>query len=115
VFTLNIDAAFSQRAIYRQTGIPLTTVKRIIMVYQETGEEQFWIGKANMVKKRCSTSSHDRLIVRASSANPQMTAVNDARETGTLSPLRTVQRRLNEGGRFVQKPTKKTSSHFKND
>jgi len=114
VLTLHIDAAFSKRAISRQTGIPLTTVSRIITVYQETGRRPA-NRKGKCGRKRHSTSSHDCLIVRASSANPKMTAVDDVWKTGTSLSLRTVQRRVNEGGRFAKKTYKKASSYFKND
>lgn len=106
VLTLYSDASMGQREISRTSGIPLTTVNRIIRLFNETGERKAQrLGRCGA--KRRSSSSHDRLILRTSLRNPRLTAIDLKRETGTALSTRTVQRRLNEGGRMSIKAVRK--------
>ncbi len=106
VLTLHCDANLSQRQISQTTSIPLTTVNRIITLFNKTGVRTAQ-RSGRCGAKRLSSSSHDRLLLRTSLRNPRLTAIDIKRETGTALSTRTVQRRLNEGGRIAIKAVRK--------
>lgn len=106
IVTLYRDANYSRKKISRDTGISLTTVRRIIKRFLETG--QITTNRTGRCgSKRKSSATHDRLIVRTSMRNPRLTAPDIKRQISSPLSVHVIRRRLIEGGRHCMKPISK--------
>lgn len=110
IITLAEHSSMTQRQIAAECHVGLATVNSIIKRYRETGSITPQ-KKGNCGRKRKTTPTDDRLIVRKSKINPRLTAVDLTREiidtTGVNIHVTTVRRRLLEAGRRARKPIKK--------
>jgi len=109
IVALSQHTQMTQRQIASECSVGLGTVNDIIKRFRETGSfSPKRKGKCGRKKK--TTPTQDRLLVRKSKINPRMTAVDlnrDLRASGTSVSDMTVRRRLLAAGRVAIKPKKK--------
>ena len=106
IITLFRDAQLSRKEIYRTTNIPLSTVRRIVKRFIETGQSST-IRTGRCGRRKSSSQQHDRMILRTSIINPCLTAVDLKCHLNSPLSVHTIRKRLNEGERIATKPIKK--------
>lgn len=109
IVSLSEHTSMTQRQIASECGVGLGTVNAILKQFKETGSFSPR-RKGKCGRKRKTTATQDRLLVRKSKVNPKLTAVDLNRELaahGTNLHVTTVRRRLLDAGRKARRPAKK--------
>lgn len=109
IITLREHTTKTLQDIADECNVSLSSVKRILRLRKETGSVEVQrTGKCGRKKK--TSTSEDRLLVRKSVANPKLSAVDlarDLKEGGKDVHVTTVRRRLLAAGLRARRPPKK--------
>lgn len=109
IVALSEHTNMTQRQIAIECGVGLGTVNALVKQFKETGSVSPR-RKGSCGRKKKTTSSQDRMLVRKSKINPTLSAVDLNRElaaSGTNVHVTTVRRRLLAAGRKARRPIKK--------
>ena len=106
IITLYQDGKLPQREISRRINVSKSAVNRVVKRYNDTGLTDS-LKKGKCGRKRASTTKDNRMILRASLINPRLTAQGLKTKVDSHLSVRTIRRRLIEGGRLPYKPIKK--------